>query len=321
MNRNVLLACIAALAMAGLGALAYADRARIVVLDPAGPIAYGERAVILTTLALCAVIVIPVFAMLFIFAWRYRASDPATKASHHPEWDHFSGATEFIWWVPPIIIIFILGIVAWKSSNALDPYAPLPGAQLEVDVVALDWKWLFIYPQQGIATVNTLEIPENTPVHFYLTADAPMNSFWVPQLGGQIMVMPGMTTQLSLEANRVGAFSGLSGNISGEGFSGMSFTVQSVPQSDFSSWIQAIKQAHNPLDSASYAALAVPSKYVPTLYYSSVDPDLYIGVSMKYMTDSTRSPQAPSTHSMGSTSSPQAMPSSMPIQMNGMQMQ
>ncbi|HUO56153.1 MAG TPA: COX aromatic rich motif-containing protein [Candidatus Paceibacterota bacterium] len=283
MNRNALLAFVTVFVVFGLGILAYADRARLVVLDPAGPIAYGEKAVIITTLALCAVIVVPVFVMLFVFAWTYRASNPKSACSHHAEWDHFSGVSEFLWWIPPMIIIFILGILAWKSSHALDPYIPLPGQSMEVDVVALDWKWLFIYPREGIASVNMLEIPEDTPVHFYLTADAPMNSFWVPSLGGQIMVMPGMTTQLNLEADRVGAFNGLSGNISGEGFAGMNFTVESVPQTDFNSWVQAIKQTNMPLTADSYAALAAPSSYNAVTYYSSVDPHLYIGISMRYM--------------------------------------
>jgi cytochrome o ubiquinol oxidase subunit 2 len=186
------------------------------------------------------------------------------------------------------MIVAVLGVIAWQSSNALDPYKPLQSNMptITIDVVALDWKWLFIYPQQGIASVNLVEFPENTPIHFYLTADAPMNSFWVPQLAGQIMVMPGMTTQLNLAASRTGDFNGFSGNISGEGFAGMAFTARSVSQTEFDQWVAAVQASSTPLTEDSYAALAAPSEYNPVTYYAPVE-DVFDATIMKYMTPGT----------------------------------
>ena len=227
----------------------YLRGANVAILEPAGPVAAGEKNVIVVTFFLCALVVIPVFGMLFAFAWRYRASNPIAHIEHHPTWDHYNWVAEIIWWVIPAIIVAILGVIAVQSSNALDPYRPLQSnvPTLTIDVIALDWKWLFIYPQQGIASVNLVEFPENTPVHFYLTADAPMNSFWVPQLAGQIMVMPGMTTQLNLSASRTGDFNGFSANISGEGFAGMTFTARSVPQTQFEQWVASVQASSSPL--------------------------------------------------------------------------
>ncbi|HUO50430.1 MAG TPA: COX aromatic rich motif-containing protein [Candidatus Paceibacterota bacterium] len=265
----------------------------IAIFDPAGPIALGERSVIIETFLLSTLVIVPVFFMLGYFAWRYRASNEASADAHHPEWDHTSPLAEITWWLVPAAIIAVLSVVAWKSSHALDPYVPLPGNELVVQVVALDWKWLFIYPAQGVASVNELEIPVNTPVHFYLTGDAPINTFWVPQLAGQIMVMPGMTTQLNFEATRTGNFNGLSGNISGKGFSGMTFTVKAVPQEDFDTWVAAIQESHNPLTQDTYAALAAPSTDVPVSYYAPVENGLYTAVAAKYMSaTSTHTPDA-----------------------------
>jgi cytochrome o ubiquinol oxidase subunit 2 len=262
----------------------YVQGANIAILEPAGPVALGERNIIIITFLLCAIVVVPVFVMLFAFAWRYRASNPVAHEEHHPTWDHYNWVAEIIWWVIPAIIVAILGVIAWQSSHALDPYKPLDSnvPAITVDVVALDWKWLFIYPAQGVASVNLVEFPEGTPVHFYLTADAPMNSFWIPQLAGQIMVMPGMTTQLNLMASRTGDFNGFSGNISGEGFSGMTFTARAVSDSDFSEWVSSIKASSTPLTMVSYATLAQPSEYNPIAYYAPVD-DIFDADIMKYM--------------------------------------
>src|SRR5665213_829593 len=225
MNRNYLLSGLAAVIVAGFALALYLHGRDIPILDPKGPVALGERSVIYLTLALCAIVVIPVFVMLFTFAWKYRADNPKARVYHEPDWDHYNTAAEIIWWLVPGVIVVILSVVAWQSSHALDPYKPLigSGAPITVEVVALDWKWLFIYPEEGIATVNMLEIPENSPIHFEITADAPMNSFWIPSLGGQIMAMPGMTTQLNLLASSIGTFNGVSANISGAGFAGMAF--------------------------------------------------------------------------------------------------
>ncbi|HTR18496.1 MAG TPA: COX aromatic rich motif-containing protein [Candidatus Paceibacterota bacterium] len=282
---SVFLLC-AGVALLVVATVIYAQHANIAILDPAGPVALAERNIIFTTLLLCALVVVPVFVMLFAFSWRYREGGHAALHEHHSEWDHYNWVAEVVWWVVPAIIIFILGIIAWQSSHALDPYKPLQAntPSMTIDVVALDWKWLFIYPEQGIASVNLVEFPVGTPVHFYLTADAPMNSFWIPQLGGQIMAMPGMTTQLNLMASRTGDFNGFSGNISGDGFSGMAFTARAVPQTQFDQWVTAAKTGLAPLTESSYASLAQPTEYNPVSYYWPVSVDLFGSVENKYMT-------------------------------------
>jgi cytochrome o ubiquinol oxidase subunit 2 len=253
--------------------------ANIPVLHPAGPIAGAEKRVIIVTLALASLIVVPVFFLLFFFAWKYRDTSPDAHVHHHPSWDHDNPTAEFLWWLGPSAIIAVLAVVAWQSSHALDPYVPLPGDKtLEVQVIALDWKWLFIYPELGIASVNELTIPAHTPVHFVLTADAPMNSFWVPSLGGMIMVMPGMQTQLNLAADREGVFDGFSGNLSGKGFSGMAFKVRSVSRESFGAWALSVAAQSSVLDTSAYVILSAPSSNVPVRYYSSVDRSLYTSV-------------------------------------------
>ncbi len=288
MKGNLLLAWLAALVVAALVWFAWLHRASIALLSPSGIVALHERTVLLVTVGLSALIVIPVFIMLFSFAWHFRAGGEEAHKRHNPNWDHDSWwTTEYMWWLPPAAIVAILAVVAWQSSHALDPYKPLASANapVTIDVIALEWKWLFIYPQQGIATVNFLEIPENTPIHFMITSDAPMNSFWVPSLGGQIMAMQGMTNQLYLEADKPGTFRGLSANISGKGFSGMNFDVKAVSQDDFISWVTSVQ--HNPaapaLSQDEYAKLAVPSENVPELSFSSVDQNVYTASIMKYM--------------------------------------
>ena len=263
----------------------YVRSVNIPVLEPAGPIALAEKNVIIATLLLCALVVVPVYAMLFVFSWRYRADNPVAHAEHHPTWDHYNWIAELVWWIIPACIIVVLGIIAWQSSNALDPYKPLQSdtPAITIEVVALDWKWLFIYPQQGIASVNLVEFPVNTPVHLYLTADAPMNAFWVPQLAGQIMVMPGMTTQLNLAASRTGDFDGSSANISGVGFSGMTFTARAVSQNEFAQWVASLQASSTPLSQDSYTALAAPSEYNAVTYYAPVASDLFDSIVDKYM--------------------------------------
>ncbi len=291
MNRTPLIVSfVLALALTAATVL-YLRNTTVAILDPAGPIAYLERRVILVTLLLSGVVVIPVFIMLFSFSWRYRAGSPAAQEHHDADWDHDSRAAEIVWWLVPSFIIIVLSIVAWASSYTLDPYKPLPAqagstgeAPIEVQVVALDWKWLFMYPKEGIASVNMLELPVGTPVHFFLTADAPMNSFWIPQLGGQIMVMPGMSTQLYLRADKVGEYRGYSANISGAGFSGMTFTARAVSQDEFDAWVSSVRASSTPLDAAGYAALALPSAYNQVGSYALADQNLYSNILMRYMT-------------------------------------
>ncbi len=291
MNRNHIMIASVAVVAAVAGLVAYLHGVSVPVLEPKGPVAAGELSVIIITLALCALVVVPVFVLLFLFAWQYRADNPHSRERHMPDWDHHTRAVEFVWWLVPAVIVFFLAILAIQSAHALDPYKPLSGANapMTVEVVALDWKWLFIYPAQGIASVNLVEFPENTPVHFDLTADAPMNSFWVPALGGQIMVMPGMTTQLNLLAYSIGDYRGVSGNISGKGFAGMTFTARAVSVSDFNAWVASVQASSSPLTASAYDSLAEPSEYDPVTTYSPVDPALYTDVTMKSMMPSTGS--------------------------------
>lgn len=216
---------------------------------------------------------------------------------------------EFIWWVVPCTIIIALAVVTWVSTHALDPYKPLQSQvkPLVIQVVSLNWKWLFIYPNQNIATVNFLELPVGTPIAFQLTADAPMNSFLIPQLGGQIMAMPGMVTQLHLVADETGKYSGFSANFSGAGFSGMTFVANAVSSQDFALWVQWMQQRGTPLTAAGYSALAQPSEYNPVAYYSSVANGLYNGIVEKYMFPTPIAPVTPP--------SSRTLPAQMPAQM------
>jgi cytochrome o ubiquinol oxidase subunit II len=262
----------------------------LVIFNPHGVIAQKERGLIIFALLLSLIVIVPVFTMLFLIAWKYRASN--TKAKYSPEFDH-SRIAETTWWTIPSVLILILSIVTWNSSHALDPYRPLNASvkPLLVQVVALDWKWLFIYPQQNLASVNLVELPVNTPVTFQITADAPMNSFWIPQLGGQVYAMPGMSTELHLEANKAGDYAGSSANISGSGFADMKFTARAVSANDFGSWSQAVKQAPSHLMASTYAQLAKPSRANPVAYYSNVQNNLYNNTVMKFMMPMTANDQ------------------------------
>jgi cytochrome o ubiquinol oxidase subunit II len=179
-----------------------------------------------------------------------------------------------IWSIPALVIMF-LGGVAWISSHELEPSRPRGAQELEVDVVALDWRWLFIYPQQGVATLNQLTIPAGQPVHFRLTSATVMNSFFIPQLGSQIYTMPGMTTQLHLQSDQPGTYEGLSAQFSGDGFADMRFAVAAVTVEEFSRWVQTTKAAGDRLDAAAYARLARPSRVAAASSYGSVDPRLF----------------------------------------------
>jgi cytochrome o ubiquinol oxidase subunit 2 len=253
----------------------------IAVLHPEGAIGIKERNLMVFTVMLGFLVVIPVFIMAIAITWRYREGN--TKAKYSPEWDKHRLA-EFSWWAIPIAIITVLSVVTWQSTFALDPYKALvySNKPLTIQVVALDWKWLFIYPQQKIASVNFAVIPENTPVHFDITADAPMNSFWIPKLGGQIYAMPGMSTQLNLIANNQGVYNGSSANISGEGFAGMNFTVKASSQTDFNEWVQQAKSSSQHLNYDTYRLLIQPSKNNPPAVYSNSRSDLYNLIIEKY---------------------------------------
>ncbi len=274
------LACAAVIG-AATAAVLYMHHAHIAVLQPRGVVAHQERQLIFTAGLLSLVVVVPVFGLLAYVAWRYRASN--VNARYSPDWDA-NNLLESMWWLIPSLLILILSVITWRSSHELDPYRSLASkvSPLTVQVVALDWKWLFIYPAQHVATVNYLELPVGTPINFELTSDAPMNSFWIPQLGGQMYAMPGMSTQLHLEADRPGMYSGSSANISGVGFAGMTFSVHAVTPTDFSAWVTGARHAA-PLDMQKYQALAMPSKANGPATYGTPAPNLYTNVVMKYM--------------------------------------
>jgi cytochrome o ubiquinol oxidase subunit II len=244
------------------------------VLDPQGPIASAQRLLLINSTAIMLVVVIPVIVATLAFAWWYRSSNVHATRSLD---ESYEGRVEFVVWSIPALTVILLGGVIWIGSHQLDPRAPIPANSdpLHVDVVALDWKWLFIYPDQSVAAVNQLVIPAGTPVEFRLTSATVMNSFFVPQLGSQIYTMGGMTTHLNLLADKPGEFPGFSANFSGDGFSWMQFVVKAVPSADFNAWLAQARSSGSALDDAAYAALAKPSKAVPPTTYRSADPKLF----------------------------------------------
>lgn len=253
------------------------------VINSQGEVANKERDLLFFTLSLSLIVVIPVFTMLVVFSLRYREGNKK-KAVYKPDWD-FNWLLEAIWWGIPIVIILILSIVTWISTHDLDPYKPLDSdvKPVPVQVVALQWKWLFIYPEQGVASVNFLQFPEKTPVNFTITSDAPMNSFWIPSLGSQIYAMSAMSTKLHLMADRTGDFRGYSANISGEGFASMRFTARSSTKADFDTWISKLKSSPKSLDLTSYNKLAEPGVVDKPIHYRLGDPQLYDRIVLKYM--------------------------------------
>jgi len=244
------------------------------VLDPQGPIASAQLLLLINSTAIMLVVVVPVILATLGFAWWYRSSNARASRSWDPA---FEGRIEFVTWSIPALIVILLGGVIWIGSHQLDPRAPISANAnpLRVDVVALDWKWLFIYPDQGIAAVNQLVVPVGTPVDFRLTSATVMNSFFVPQLGSQIYTMGGMTTHLNLLADQPGEYPGFSANFSGDGFSEMRFVAKAVPAGDFDAWVTQARGAGSALDEAAYAELAKPSQAVPPTTYRSVEPKLF----------------------------------------------
>ncbi len=244
------------------------------VLDPHGPVGVSERLVLLDSLGVMLVIVVPLILATLAFAWWFRASN--SRATYRPDWA-FSGTLELIVWAVPALVITFLGGIAWFGSHALDPYRPLPSAAkpIEVEVVSLDWKWLFIYPDDDVAAVNQLVVPVGTPVHFRLTSSGVMNSFFVPQLGSQIYTMAGMTSQLNLQADEAGSYAGLSAQFSGRGFADMRFTMTAVPADAYAKWIADAKATGAALDQAAFADLARPGTDVSTSIFKSVQPGLF----------------------------------------------
>lgn len=255
------------------------------ILNPKGAIGEEQRNLIIVATLLMLIVVLPVFALTGYIAWKYRETN--TKAKYQPDMDG-NKVLETIWWGLPFAIIAVLSVIIWNTSHSLDPYREIERdkAPLTIQVVALQWKWLFIYPEQDIATVNYLQIPEDTPINFRITADAPMNSFWIPSLGGQIYAMSGMETKLHLIADEPGTYEGSSANISGEGFAGMRFKTVASSQSNFTDWVASIRKYPRKLDATAYDELAQPSKDVLPMYYSSRDQNLFDTIMMKYMSPS-----------------------------------
>ncbi len=250
------------------------------VLDPHGPVGTAEKTILLNSLGIMLVIVIPTILATLGVAFWYRASN--TKARYLPDWE-YSGRIELIVWSIPAMVVLLLGGIAWVGSHDLDPPKPLasPVKPIHVEVISLDWKWLFIYPDQGIASVNRLVVPTGTPVSFRLTSATVMNSFFVPQLGTQIYTMSGMTTRLNLLADRPGRYQGLSAQFSGDGFSGMRFTYDAVSQARFDSWVSAARGQGPSLNPAGYAALARQSENVAPFTYRAVTAGLFDTVVQK----------------------------------------
>jgi len=246
------------------------------VLDPQGPVGAGEKLILLDALAIMLAIVIPVIVAALGFAWWFRASN--SRARYLPDWE-FSGRIELVVWSIPALVIMFLGGLAWISSHDLDPAQPLPATPgqptLQVEVVSLDWKWLFIYPDQGVASVNQLVVPAGTPLHLRLTSGSVMTAFFVPQLGGMIYTMNGMVTQLNLQADRPGAYAGLASHFSGDGFSGMHFETRAVPPAAFAAWVAAAKSAGPVLDGPAYVALSRQSQDVAPFTYRAATPRLF----------------------------------------------
>jgi cytochrome o ubiquinol oxidase subunit 2 len=240
------------------------------VLDPQGPVAHSERLILFDATVIMLAVIVPVIIAILAVAWWFRAGN--TRAAYRPDWA-YSGRLEFIVWSIPALVVLFLGGIAWVSSHDLDPHKPLAETQpLEIQVVSLDWKWLFIYPEQGIAGVNRLVVPAGRPLHFKLTSATVMNSFFVPQLGSQIYTMAGMTTQLHLQADKPGTYPGISAQFSGDGFSDMRFNVEAVPETDFDKWVDETKAGGQALD---YAGLTQNSKADKPAVYRGVEPGLF----------------------------------------------
>lgn len=274
---------------AGLLSVYLLRHANFAVFNPKGEIGVKERNLIYETLLLSLFIVVPVFLLTFFIVWRYRDTNSKASAKYSPDWDH-NRLLETIWWGIPTILIVILSVITWNSSHALDPSKALNSTTkpLTIQVVALQWKWLFIYPEQHIASVNFVQFPADTPVDFVITSDAPMNSFWIPQLGGQIYAMPGMSTQLHLMASQNGDYRGLSANISGQGFAGMVFIAKASSTNDFNYWVNSVQNAPGSLTQTVYDQLAQPSSNNSVTTYTAPDTQLYDSVVLKYMTPGTQ---------------------------------
>ena len=254
---------------------------RAVILNPKGPIADAERGLLIDAFSVMLIVVVPVIVMALLFAWRYRASN--RNARYTPTWAYSAKIDAVVWLVPALIVIAV-GVLVWRSTHKLDPYREIASdvPPLDIQVVAQDWKWLFIYPEQGIAVVNQMAIPAGRPISLRITSDTVMNSFYVPALAGQIYAMAGMQTRLQMLANAPGKFVGRNTQYSGGGFSDQFFEVLATSPADFDAWVAKTKQAPDKLDAAAYAKLAEKSRLAPIAYYSAIEPRLFDSIIAKY---------------------------------------
>jgi cytochrome o ubiquinol oxidase subunit 2 len=290
MNRRTLVTRAFEAAITAIGGIALAG-CNGGIFDPHGSVGAGERLILLNSLAIMMVVGLPTILATLAFAWWFRASN--RQAKYQPYWV-YSGRLEVIVWVIPALVVLFLGGIAWIGSHDLDPYKRLDSdkSPLEVEVVSLDWKWLFIYPDQHIASVNELVVPAKRPVHFRLTSATVMNSFFIPQLGSQIYTMAGMVSELNLVADEAGSYRGLSAQFSGDGFSDMKFEVRAVPEPDFTSWIAAV-QSGGPLDSDVYEKLLRPGTEPTPHTYARVPSNLFDATVMLPMQHSVLLPLPP----------------------------
>lgn len=262
-------------------------KGEIPVIFPKGKIAIEQRDLLIFIQALMLLVIIPVYLFTFIFSWKYRADNK--KATYDPDLvDHT--LAEVFWWGIPLVMVGIIATITWIKTYELDPFKPIESEKkpLKIEVVALQWKWLFLYPEQQIASVNSLVIPKQTPIHFSITADAPMNSFWIPDLAGQIYAMPGMKTELHVIANEGGEFRGSSANISGEGFAGMHFMTKATTDEEFEAWVKAVKETGKPLALKEYQSIAAPTINHPVESFRLQDEKLFDWILMKYMKPATK---------------------------------
>ncbi|CUR53454.1 Cytochrome bo(3) ubiquinol oxidase subunit 2,partial [Serratia symbiotica] len=256
----------------------------IILMHSKGVIGIEQWKLIVIAIILMLIIVVPVICLVLIFSWKYRSSNK--NSEYYPNWDH-SNKIEIVTWSIPIIIISILGVITWKTTHELDPFKSITSnaKPIIIEVISLDWKWLFIYPEYGIAVVNELVIPKNIPIEFKITSNSVMNSFFIPQLGGQIYAMAGMQTKLHLMGNEEGKYNGISSSYSGRGFSGMKFkAIVTGNINNFNKWIKKVKLSHNNLNHINnFNVLALPSENSPVIYFSSVKKDLFHEILMKFM--------------------------------------
>jgi cytochrome o ubiquinol oxidase subunit II len=253
---------------------------RLVVLNPKGPIADAERGLMIDAFTVMMIVVVPIIVMAFWFAWRYRSGG---NARYEPTWAYSAKVDAVVWLIPALIVIAV-AVLLWRSTHHLDPYREIASSNppLDVQVVAQDWKWLFIYPEQGVASVNQLAIPAGRPISLRITSDTVMNSFYVPALAGQIYAMAGMQTRLQVLADKPGKFVGRNTQYSGGGFSDQFFEVVAMSQADFDAWVAKAKQAPGKLDAPTYAKLAERSRLNPIVQYSAVEPKLFDAIIDKY---------------------------------------